>query len=270
MFVDDRGRVASTLPLPEPAVPLPDLHVTVVHLLTDRLHEPSDVTVRITLDAGVATVTDTRRPEQRATADLTTRPLFEAVARTLTGRRLSRTGPDRVAPATGVTVTDLLGIDRDRPTPAWAPRDPHDFLRVPIGLDDLGAPVLLDLKESAQLGMGPHGLCVGATGSGKSELLRTLVLSLALTHSPEDLGMVLVDYKGGAAFAPFAALPHVAGIIDNLARTPELTERASVSITGEVIRRQELLKAAGYVAVDQPLPGAAAVTARSCRRYRTC
>ena len=82
---------------------------------------------------------------------------------------------------------------------------------MPIGVDDTGAPVLLDLKESAQLGMGPHGLCVGATGSGKSEMLRTLVLALALTHPPEDLSMILVDYKGGAAFAPFAGLPHVAG-----------------------------------------------------------
>ena len=219
--------------------------MTVVHLLTDRLHEPSDVTMRITLDGGVATITDIRGPGQRATADRTGRPLFEAVARTLTGRRLSRTGPDPAGPATGAAGTDLLGIDLDRLTTRWSPRTAGDFLRVPIGLDDLGAPVLLDLKESAQLGMGPHGLCVGATGSGKSELLRTLILSLALTHPPEDLGMVLVDYKGGAAFAPFADLPHVAGIIDNLADDSQLTERARASITGEVIRRQELLKAAG-------------------------
>ena len=46
---------------------------------------------------------------------------------------------------------------------------------MPIGVDDLGAPVLLDLKESAQLGMGPHGICIGATGSGKCEMLRTLI-----------------------------------------------------------------------------------------------
>ncbi|HST66921.1 MAG TPA: type VII secretion protein EccCa, partial [Mycobacteriales bacterium] len=245
VFVDDRGRVASTLPLPDPAAPLPDLHVTVVHLLTDRLHEPSDVTVRITLDGDVATIADTRGPEQRAVADRTGRPLFEAVARTLTGRRLSRTGPDSVEAATGPAVTDLLGVDPDDPAAAWTPRRPQDFLRVPIGLDDVGAPVLLDLKESAQLGMGPHGLCVGATGSGKSELLRTLILSLALTHPPEDLAMVLVDYKGGAAFAPFAELPHVAGLIDNLADDSQLTERARASIAGEVVRRQELLKSAG-------------------------
>ena len=81
-----------------------------------------------------------------------------------------------------------------------------------IGLDDFGAPILLDLKESAQLGMGPHGICIGATGSGKSEMLRTLILGLALSHPPEDLSMVLVDYKGGAAFAPFNGLPHGARV----------------------------------------------------------
>ena len=54
-------------------------------------------------------------------------------------------------------------------------------------------PVLLDIKESALAGMGPHGLMVGATGSGKSELLRTLVCGLALMHSPEALALVLVE-----------------------------------------------------------------------------
>ena len=71
---------------------------------------------------------------------------------------------------------------------------------MPIGVDDAGAPVALDLKESAQGGSGPHGLCIGATGSGKSELLRTLVLGLVATHSSAELNLVLVDFKGGATF----------------------------------------------------------------------
>ncbi len=72
---------------------------------------------------------------------------------------------------------------------------------MPIGVGENGEPVMLDLKEAAQEGMGPHGLCVGATGSGKSELLRTLVLGLAVTHSSETLNFVLADFKGGATFA---------------------------------------------------------------------
>ena len=67
-----------------------------------------------------------------------------------------------------------------------------------------GGSINLDIKESAQQGMGPHGLVIGATGSGKSEVLRTLVLGLALTHSPQILNFVLVDFKGGATFAGMA------------------------------------------------------------------
>ena len=89
----------------------------------------------------------------------------------------------------------------------WRPRSQAERLRVPIGVGEDGQPVMLDLKEAAQDGMGPHGLCVGATGSGKSELLRTLVLGLAVTHSSETLNFVLADFKGGATFAGMSALP---------------------------------------------------------------
>src|SRR4029450_11300089 len=75
----------------------------------------------------------------------------------------------------------------------------------------------------------------------------TLITALALSHPPEDLSMVLVDYKGGAAFAPFAGLPHVAAITDTPADDPQLPERARASINGEVVRRQELLRDAGSV-----------------------
>ena len=254
VFIDDYGHVASTLPIPDADLTTTDLQVTTVHLLSERLHEPSDVTVRITVADGNALITDARIevdgqvPEREATIDATTRELFDAVARTLTPLRLSMTRQDEVDSAQAVGITTLLGIDDVSSLSidsAWKPRSARDFLRVPIGLDDFGAPLLLDLKESAELGMGPHGICIGATGSGKSEMLRTLILALALSHPPEDLSMVLVDYKGGAAFAPFNGLPHVAGIIDNLADDPQLTERARASIQGEVIRRQEMLRDAG-------------------------
>ncbi|RBL80107.1 type VII secretion protein EccC, partial [Streptomyces cavourensis] len=122
------------------------------------------------------------------------------------------------------------------------------FLRVPIGISDSHEPVLLDLKESSELGMGPHGLCVGATGSGKSELLRTLVLGLAVTHTSETLNFVLADFKGGATFAGMAQMPHVAAVITNLADDLTLVDRMGDSIRGELNRRQEMLRDAGNYA----------------------
>ncbi|MGW1837631.1 type VII secretion protein EccCa [Streptomyces sp. NPDC002067] len=130
----------------------------------------------------------------------------------------------------------------------WRPRSRAERLRVPIGVGEGGTPVLLDLKEAAQEGMGPHGLCVGATGSGKSELLRTLVLGLAVTHSSETLNFVLADFKGGATFAGMADLPHVAAVITNLADDLTLVDRMGDSLRGELNRRQELLRRAGNFA----------------------
>jgi DNA segregation ATPase FtsK/SpoIIIE, S-DNA-T family len=177
IFLDDFGRVASTVPVPDAELTLRDLGVTTVHLLSDRLHEPSDVTVRIMIGESQAQISDARLEEddhdqavQYATIDRTPVSLFESIARTLTPLRLSMSRQDEATSAQDIDITDLLGISditMISPETAWQPRSPRDFLRVPIGLDDFGAPILLDLKESAHLGMGPHGICIGATGSGQ-------------------------------------------------------------------------------------------------------
>ncbi|KAB1140605.1 type VII secretion protein EccCa [Streptomyces luteolifulvus] len=252
---DTYGGTAAELPRPDSAIGLPEMGVTVVHLLERQVHEPDQVSVRITVDGDRIVVQDLRTrdvPAARGTSDAVTRPGAEGIARMLAPLRLSAESVAEGTPVYGpVDFPALLGIDDPADLDLhtlWAPRGERDFLRVPIGLTDRHEPVLLDLKESAQLGMGPHGLCVGATGSGKSELLRTLVLALAATHSPEDLALVLVDYKGGATFAPFAGLPHVAGVITNLENQAGLVERVHSSLAGEVKRRQQVLKDAGNVA----------------------
>lgn len=90
---------------------------------------------------------------------------------------------------------------------------------------------------------GPHVLVGGTTGSGKSELLRTIVVSLAAEHPPEDLAVVLVDYKGGSAFAGLEALPHIVGAVTDL--DPALTRRALTSLRAEVHRRERLFAESG-------------------------
>ncbi|MEV6343720.1 type VII secretion protein EccCa [Actinoplanes sp. NPDC051851] len=145
-------------------------------------------------------------------------------------------------------LTELLGLGDPHafdPGSAWQPRAARDRLRIPIGVDPDGAPVELDLKESAEGGMGPHGLVIGATGSGKSELLRTLVTALVATHSSATLNLALIDFKGGATFTGMAGLPHTCAVITNLAAELTLVDRMGDALRGEMVRRQELLRAAG-------------------------
>lgn len=251
---DGYGEAAKELPRPDEAVGLADMGVTVLHLVAERVAEPGQVSVRITVEGDQVFVEDLRGAEPvtaRGSLDAVTAAGAEGLARTLAPLRLSAesladaplSGPVDFAGLLGIEDPAVLDIAR-----MWAPRGERAFLRVPIGVSDAHEPVLLDLKESAELGMGPHGLCVGATGSGKSELLRTLVLALVACHPPEELALVLVDYKGGATFAPFQDLPHVAGVITNLENHAGLVERVHASLAGEVKRRQQVLKDAGHVA----------------------
>ncbi|MGV9799946.1 type VII secretion protein EccCa [Mycobacterium sp. NPDC003449] len=134
------------------------------------------------------------------------------------------------------------------PEEVWRPSSPRRRLRVPVGITPSGQPLELDIKESAEGGMGPHGLCIGATGSGKSEFLRTLVLAMVTSHSPEALNLILVDFKGGATFLGLDGLPHVAAIITNLEDELTMVDRMRDALAGEMNRRQELLRSAGNFA----------------------
>ena len=107
----------------------------------------------------------------------------------------------------------------------------------PIGVSSEG-PVFIDLEAD-----GPHGLIAGTTGSGKSELLRTIVVGLAANASPEDLTFVLVDYKGGSAFDECARLPHTVGLVTDL--DENLGRRALCCLEAELRHRERVLRDAG-------------------------
>ncbi|HEY0638979.1 MAG TPA: type VII secretion protein EccCa [Pseudonocardiaceae bacterium] len=177
----------------------------------------------------------------------------EALARQLAPYRIgAQEGPGDEEPLlAGAGLLELLGL-QDAMTfdvqQAWRPRTLRDKLRVPFGVGEYGQPVELDIKEAAQEGMGPHGLCIGATGSGKSEFLRTLVLGMITTHSSAALNLILVDFKGGATFLGLGDAPHVAAVITNLQDDLTLVDRMKDALAGEMNRRQELLKTAGNFA----------------------
>jgi S-DNA-T family DNA segregation ATPase FtsK/SpoIIIE len=107
----------------------------------------------------------------------------------------------------------------------------------PVGVSTSG-PFELDLIRD-----GPHVLIAGTTGSGKSELLRTMVIGLAASQAPQELAFVLIDYKGGATFAACEELPHTLGVVTDL--DAHLTRRALLSLNAELHRREAVFARAG-------------------------
>lgn len=126
-------------------------------------------------------------------------------------------------------------LETDSITASWKPgqeRDDHGLLAV-VGQGSDG-PVELDLRIH-----GPHALVGGTTGSGKSEFLQTWIMSLASKYSPDRVTFLLVDYKGGAAFADCVDLPHTVGLVTDL--NTHLVRRALTSLRAELRYREELL-----------------------------
>ncbi|MDH6604670.1 S-DNA-T family DNA segregation ATPase FtsK/SpoIIIE [Streptomyces sp. SAI-208] len=231
----------------------PDLGVHVVCLVEEEASEPGRVDVRARTDARGGLVLEGRMPGlyaaiENGAADEPAPAVLTATARALAPLRLS--GEREQVLAEDVSLSGMLGFADMAAFDAAAGRrkpDAKDLLSVPIGVTGTGEPLHLDLKESAQGGIGPHGLVVGATGSGKSELLRTLVTGMAMVHAPEHLAFVLVDFKGGATFAGVTELPHVSGLITNLADDLALVDRMRKALQGEQQRRQRMLRDAGNV-----------------------
>jgi len=139
-----------------------------------------------------------------------------------------------------VSLLDLLAphdrhINHTDVMDAWA--QCGNSIVAPLGVSEAGR-FDVDLVHD-----GPHALLAGTTGAGKSELLRTLVASLAFSVHPEKLNFVLIDYKGGSAFDACSRLPHVVGMVTDL--DPHLGLRAKVSLEAELHHREVVLRDAG-------------------------
>ncbi len=173
----------------------------------------------------------------RIRPDLVESAWAERVGRALAPLR--DTTPDARSSALPASARLLSLLDLEDPTPdtvarRWGPEARTDVV-LGAGFD---GPFHLDLRRD-----GPHALVAGTTGSGKSELLQTLVASLAIANSPEQLTFVLVDYKGGSAFKDCARLPHTVGMVTDL--DTHLVGRALVSLGAELRRREHLLAGPG-------------------------
>lgn len=120
-------------------------------------------------------------------------------------------------------------------------------IRACIGFGEDNIPFCLDLHESKH---GPHGLIAGTTGSGKSEFIMTMILSLALNYSPDEISFVLIDYKGGGMSGVFEDLPHTAGVLTNLSDDINQVGRVLISLRSEIKRRQTVFRNYGVSHAD--------------------
>src|SRR5579883_1668256 len=168
------------------------------------------------------------------------------IARALAPLHVAIEGEDADLP-TNVRLLDLLGIpyaDRHN-IEEWWKSPPFGRLRVPLGIGSKGI-IWIDFNENAH---GPHGIIAGTTGAGKSELLQSLIMGLAVTHHPHLVNFVLVDFKGGAAFKAFEQLPHTVGMVTDL--SGRLTERALIALKSELRRREHILSEANAKKIAQ-------------------
>lgn len=206
-------------------------------------------------EGGVLKEIDTRgRRTVMGTADA-----LDIAGATLVARRLSRYRVDGAGLLAGSEVggaaadsswESLVGIKDPGAIVAsevWTSFGPTDKNRmtVALGVNDRGRPVMLDFKEGAMGGTGPHGMLIGFTGSGKSELLLHIVLSLIARHSPDELNLILIDYKGGATFSGFERLRHVLAVVTNMSEEAVLVTRLADVLEGEIERRERMCREAG-------------------------
>lgn len=118
----------------------------------------------------------------------------------------------------------------------------YKSLAAPIGVKCKNQVVSLDISDKSKA-HGPHGLVAGTTGSGKSEILQTYILSLATKFHPYEVGFVIIDFKGGGMANQFKDLPHLIGTITNI--DGREIDRSLLSIKAELIKRQEMFSKCG-------------------------
>ncbi len=238
VFLDDAHELRALPGIPELLSAGPAVGVYAVCFESAESLLPGECTATIDVADPAAAVLRTRSGRQPFAADFLAPGVAAVIARALAPLRDSGSRAGGAGLPQAARLLDIVGpslVEDESLARRWA-QSPATT-KVPVGLGVAG-PVTIDVAAD-----GPHLLIGGTTGAGKSEFLQTLVASLALANSPERLGFVLIDYKGGAAFRECAHLPHALGLVTDL--DPHLTERALTSLHAELKRREHLLNAAG-------------------------
>lgn len=148
-----------------------------------------------------------------------------------------------------ISLYELLGIYSANDLnleERWNKSRIYDTMQVPLGVNVKNEVVYLNLHEKFH---GPHGLVAGTTGSGKSEILQSFILSAATYFHPYEIGFVIIDFKGGGMVNQFKDLPHLIGAITNIDGNE--IERSLKSIKAELLKRQSYFAGAGVNHIDK-------------------
>lgn len=166
---------------------------------------------------------------------------YEELSRSMSPLRLKGGTADTSLP-TSVTFLEGYGVRRPEELNVegwWASGRTDETMAVPLGVKSNGEPFIFDIHEKKH---GPHGVVAGMTGSGKSEMVQSWILSMALKFSPQDVSFVLIDFKGTGLLLPFMKLPHLAGTISDL---DSKIQRNLTALTNEMGRRERLFNENG-------------------------
>lgn len=163
----------------------------------------------------------------------------EEIARSLAPVRLMW-GQDHILP-TNITFLEgykVKTVEELELESRWEKSKTSDGMAVPIGIQGNGKPFMFNIVEESRGGYGPHGLIAGMTGSGKSEMIQSWILSMALKYTPNQVNFVLIDFKGTGLLYPFKNFPHLAGSISDL---DSKIGRNLIALQNEIERRKRIL-----------------------------
>ncbi|HEX9058740.1 MAG TPA: type VII secretion protein EssC, partial [Clostridia bacterium] len=223
--------------------------VSSVFMAKNPAYLPMNCRTVVTLQGKSAEMADRVSGEKAVfTPDKTDFKNLELASRKMASLRIKNSSANFSLPSS-ITLMEMLKAKKESEVDIlarWDRNKTYKGMSVPIGAKAGGSLFNLDMHET---GCGPHGLVAGTTGSGKSELLQSIIISLAINYHPHDIVFVLIDYKGGGMADVFKGMPHLVGTITNLGGNQ--TNRALLSIKSELMRRQRVFSEYGVNNIDK-------------------